>query len=91
VVDFKTKEFPNNPNVKKMVYDDYGAQLAAYNFGTGGTRRIMNLFIDVGEGHRVLEWEHEDTQRYEGMFNHALSLWKLVKKYDPSWVDSRVM
>lgn len=91
VIDFKTKEFPANPNVKKMVYDDYGAQLAAYNFGMGNTRRIMNLFIDVGEGHRVLEWEHEDTTRYAGMFNHALSLWKLVKKYDPSWSDNRVM
>jgi len=91
VIDFKTKEFPDKPNVKKMVYDDYGAQLAAYNYGMGNTRRIMNLFIDVGEGHRVLEWEHEDTSRYTNMFKHALSLWKLVKKYDPSWSDKRVM
>ena len=88
VVDFKTKEFPAKPDIpsiKKMVYDDHGAQLAAYNMGIGGTRRIMNLFIDVGEGHRVLEWEHTDVSRYTNMFKHALSLWKLVKKYDPSW------
>ena len=88
VIDFKTKEFPTKPDIpsiKKMVYDDHGAQLAAYNMGLGGTRRIMNLFIDVGEGHRVLEWEHTDVSRYTDMFKHALSLWKLVKKYDPSW------
>jgi|TARA_Y100000310_G_C20634810_1_gene790608 hypothetical protein len=87
VVDFKTKVFPDKPNVKKMVYDDYGAQLAAYNLGLGGTRRIMNLFIDVGEGHSVLEWEHEDVERLTRMFSHALALWKLIKKYDPSWTD----
>ena len=91
VIDFKTKVFPEKRNVKKMVYDDYGSQLAAYNLGLGGTRRIMNLFIDVGEGHSVLEWEHEDVERFTGMFSHALSLWKLIKKYDPSWTDNRTM
>ena len=90
IVDFKTKEFPDNPDVKKMVYDDHGVQLAAYDQGIPvngltGSRRLLNLFIDVGEGHRVLEWEHEDIPRFREMFNSALSLWKLTKKYNPEW------
>ena len=90
MVDFKTKEFPDNPNVKKMVYDDHGVQLAAYDQvipvnGLTGSRRLLNLFIDVGEGHHVLEWEHEDIPRFREMFNSALSLWKLTKKYNPEW------
>ena len=62
MVDFKTKEFPDNPNIKKMVYDDHGVQLAAYDQGLVTTltvsRRLLNLLIDVGEVHRVLELEH---------------------------------
>ena len=90
IVDFKTKEFPDKPDVKKMVYDDHGVQLAAYDQGIPvngltGSRRLLNLFIDVGEGHRVLEWEHEDIPRFREMFNSALSLWKLTKKYNPEW------
>jgi len=90
VVDFKTKEFGDKPNVKKMVYDDYGVQLAAYDQGLPpvngltGSRRLLNLFIDVGSS-RVLEWEHEDVARFRSMFNHALELWKLMKKYNPEW------
>jgi hypothetical protein len=92
-VDFKTKEFPGKPDIpsiKKMVYDDHGVQLAAYDQGMPvnkltGSRRLLNLFIDVGEGHRVLEWEHEDIPRFREMFNSALSLWKLTKKYNPEW------
>ena len=74
-----------------MAYDDYGVQLAAYNQGIGKGRRILNLFIDIGEGNQVLEWEFEDVGRYEGMFNHGMSLWKLMKQYDPSFKDQRVM
>ena len=91
VIDFKTKEFPDNPNVKKMVYDDHAVQLAAYDQGLVNTlttpRRLLNLFIDVKDANapRVLEWEHEDTDRYRQMFNSALSLWKLSKKYNPEW------
>jgi len=90
VVDFKTKTFGERPNPKKMAYDDYGVQLAAYDQGLPpvngltGSRRLLNLFIDVGSS-RVLEWEHEDTKRFRLMFNNALELWKLIKKYNPEW------
>ena len=90
VVDFKTKDFPPEPDVKKMVYDDQGCQLAAYNQGLGGGRRLLNLFIDVKTG-AVLRWEHDDVGRFRDMFNHALALWKLVKKYDSSFLDRRIM
>jgi len=90
VVDFKTKDFADNPDVKEMVYDDQGCQLAAYNQGIGGGRRLLNLFIDFKTG-AVLDWEHEDVSRFQEMFNHALSLWKLIKKYDPSFIDRRIL
>jgi len=90
VVDFKTKDFPPEPNVKKMVYDDQGCQLAAYDQGLGGGRRLLNIFIDYKTG-AVLEWEHKDVDRFRDMFNHALALWKLVKKYDSSFLDRRIM
>lgn len=90
VVDFKTKTFGDKPNPKKMAYDDYGVQLAAYDQGLPppdknlSGRRLLNLFIDVGSS-RVLEWEHEDANRFRLMFNNALELWKLIKKYNPEW------
>ena len=86
VVDFKTKEFPENPEAKKMVYDDHGVQLAAYGVGLDSRykKRLLNIFIDVGSTN-VLEWEHEDPASLYDMFYHALELWKLIKKYDPSW------
>jgi len=85
VIDFKTKDMSKGANVKKMVFDDHGVQLAAYDTGLGNSgRRIINLYIDVGSG-AVLEWEHKDRERYWNMFKHALELWKLIKKYDPKW------
>jgi hypothetical protein len=85
VIDFKTKDMSKVKDVKKMVFDDHGVQLAAYDTGLGDSgRRLINLYIDVESG-AVLEWEHEDTERYWNMFKHALELWKLIKKYDPKW------
>ena len=85
VIDFKTKDMSKVKEVKKMVFDDHGVQLAAYDTGLGDSgRRLINLYIDVESG-AVLEWEHEDTERYWDMFKHALELWKLIKKYDPKW------
>ena len=85
VIDFKTKDMSKGADVKKMVFDDHGVQLAAYDTGLGDSgRRLINLYIDVESG-TVLEWEHEDTERYWNMFKYALELWKLIKKYDPKW------
>jgi hypothetical protein len=85
VIDFKTKDMSKVKDVKKMVFDDHGVQLAAYDTGLGDSgRRLINLYIDVESG-TVLEWEHEETERYWNMFKHALELWKLLKKYDPKW------
>jgi len=85
VIDFKTKDMSKVKDVKKMVFDDHGVQLAAYDTGLGDSgRRLINLYIDVESG-TVLEWEHEETERYWNMFKHALDLWKLIKKYDPKW------
>jgi len=85
VIDFKTKDMSKGADVKKMVFDDHGVQLAAYDTGLGDSgRRLINLYIDVESG-TVLEWEHEDTERYWNMFKCALELWKLIKKYDPKW------
>ena len=103
VVDFKSKDFskphhcdgnPPKPLAKKMIYDDMGVQLAAYDQGLGGGRRLLNVFIDInGDDHKcsILEWEWEDSTRLRDMFNHCLELWKLMKKYDPSFVDKRIL
>ena len=90
VIDFKTKDFPPEPDVKKMVYDDAAWQLAAYDQGLGSGRRLLNIYIDYKTG-AVLEWEHKDVNRFRDMFNHALELWKLIKQYDPSFLDTRIM
>ena len=90
MIDFKTKDFPPEPDVKKMVYDDAACQLAAYDQGLGSGRRLLNIYIDYKTG-AVLEWEHKDVNRFRDMFNHALELWKLIKQYDPSFLDTRIM
>jgi hypothetical protein len=86
----KSFSHPSGYGGKTDLCSDQWIQLAAYDQGIPvngltGSRRLLNLFIDVGEGHSVLEWEHEDIPRFREMFNSALSLWKLTKKYNPEW------
>jgi hypothetical protein len=83
VVDFKTKELVEGK--KPDMYDSYGVQLAAYNHGVGGGRKLLNLFISVSSPGYVVDYEWEERERLFSMFEAALNLWKLTKRYDASW------
>ena len=81
MVDFKTKELDEGK--KPDVYDAYGVQLAAYDHGMGGGRKILNLFISVSSPGYVYPYQWEGKERLFSMFSTALQLWKLIKRYDP--------
>tara|TARA_R110000751_G_scaffold78066_1_gene157372 strand:+ start:69 stop:827 length:759 start_codon:yes stop_codon:yes gene_type:complete len=83
VVDFKTKELVEGK--KPDMYDSYGVQLAAYNHGVGGGRKLLNLFVSVSSPGYVVDHEWEERERLFSMFEAALNLWKLTKRYDASW------
>jgi len=83
MVDFKTKELDSGK--KPDLYDSYGVQLAAYDHGLGGGRKLLNLFISVSSPGYVVEHQWEERERLTDMFTTALKLWKLTKRYDASW------
>ena len=84
VVDFKTKEVLDEGK-KPDVYDSHGVQLAAYNHGIGGGRKLLNLFISVSSPGYVVDYEWEERERLFSMFETALKLWQLTKRYDTQW------
>ena len=81
MVDFKTKELDEGK--KPDVYDAYGVQLAAYDHGMGGGRKLLNLFISVSSPGYVYPYQWEEKERLFSMFSTALQLWKLIKRYEP--------
>ena len=83
MVDFKTKELDSGK--KPDVFDSYGVQLAAYDYGLGGGRKLLNLFISVSSPGYVIEHHWEERERLTDMFMTALKLWQLTKRYDASW------
>ena len=84
VVDFKTKEVLDEGK-KPDVYDSHGVQLAAYNHGIGGGRKLLNLFVSFSSPGYVVEYQWEERERLFSMFEAALQLWKLTKRYDARW------
>ena len=81
MVDFKTKELDEGQ--KPDTYDAYGVQLAAYDHGMGGGRKLLNLFISVSSPGYVYPYQWEEKERLFSMFSTALQLWKLIKRYEP--------
>ena len=81
MVDFKTKELDDGK--KPDVYDANGVQLAAYDHGMGGGRKLLNLFISVSSPGYVYPYQWEEKERLFSMFSTALDLWKLIKRYEP--------
>ena len=82
MVDFKTKESLEEDK-KPDLYDAYGVQLAAYDHGMGGGRKLLNLFISVSYPGYVYPYQWEEKERLFSMFSTALQLWKLIKRYEP--------
>ena len=81
MVDFKTKELEEGK--KADLYDAYGVQLAAYDYGMGAGRKLLNLFISVSSPGYVYPHQWEEKERLFNMFATALDLWKLIKRYEP--------
>ena len=81
VVDWKTKELDDGK--KPDMYDSYSVQLAAYDHGIGGGRKLLNLFVSVTSPGYVYAHQWEEKERLFKMFSTALDLWKLIKRYDP--------
>jgi len=81
VVDWKTKELDDGK--KPDMYDSYSVQLAAYDHGIGGGRKLLNLFVSVTSPGYVYAHQWEEKERLFKMFSTALDLWKLIKRYEP--------
>jgi hypothetical protein len=86
VVDFKGKD-GDFPDKKKLAYDQH-YQLAPYQEGLGLPRAACaNIFFSrthPGKATGVLWTEQQITDGWE-FFKASLALWKLWKKYDPSF------
>lgn len=82
VLDFKTKEIMKD----KMAFDDQCTQLAAYCEGLKmPDARLVNVFVGY-DGKTVFhEWKNEEKERCWNMFKACLELWKLQKRYNPSF------
>jgi hypothetical protein len=86
VVDHKGKDIAPG-NTKKLAYDQ-DRQLAAYQYGMGLPRNVgANLFISRTHPGYVEEhvWTPEQLSDAWLIFTASLTLWKAVKKFDPSY------
>ena len=91
VVDFKTKD-GDFTDGKKLAYDQ-SHQLAAYRIGLDLPAGNVgcNIFVsrDVPGAVASHIWTREEMADSEDVFLLCLSLWKALKKYDPSFGDKR--
>jgi hypothetical protein len=98
VVDFKTQKVKRSAKgePKPVFYETWPLQLAAYQQAVTGhagkdVRKMLSVVIDSAEPGPVhlKEWDRssEATTNYFGAFLSAMTLWKYVKDYDPSYVD----
>ena len=85
LIDFKTKDLTVDSTADKVAYDENIIQLAAYNQGLGGDKRVANVYIDRTDPSLVLikVWEPEEVERGWQMFKAAFDYWKQWKKFFP--------
>ena len=81
ILDFKTK---NKEDLQKLKpYKEHSMQLAAYRIGLDlPTARCYNLFISTSNMGEMLlhEWDEEEIQRSEKMFDLLKQFWYLSNK-----------
>lgn len=90
VVDFKSKpgDFSDG---KKLAYDQH-VQLAAYQVGLRLPKaECANVFFSrthsgFAKGHK---WKVAEVEQGWEFFEKALALWKVWKRYDPSWLETQ--
>lgn len=86
VVDYKTKDGDFSDG-KKLAYEQH-YQLAAYQHGLHlPSNRCANIFVsrDVPGAACIHIWDESDVRLGWDVFQATLALWKLLKKYDPSF------
>ena len=86
IVDFKVKEFKDDDNVEKFVYDEHGMQLCAYGEGLGFMKyTCVNIFVrpEACGGIMVKTYFHKDEDMYRQwkMFQALLAYWQYSKNY----------
>lgn len=89
IVDFKTKEFGEDADLK--TWDEHAMQLAAYRYGFGLPRArgaICYVSVTVPGLARVIEIEQKDLAKGWRMFCGLLDYWKAKCGYEPGWTVS---
>lgn len=86
VIDFKTQRVRNG---KPTFYDEWPLQLAAYAFAQFAGRQIevptmVSIVIDSQQPGPIFCQQWSNGYEYFKQFQHALELWKHLKKYNPS-------
>lgn len=78
-IDFKTKEFDEDAQVKNFVYPEMAMQLAAYDNDFGS--RCANVFVSITNPGlvKIYEWDAEEIKRAYKKFITLLKFWKLDK------------
>lgn len=91
VIDFKTKDFGADKEGKDLAWPEHVAQLAAYADGFGFDKPdCVNIFISTRTPGliKVREWDDNEIAEGRKAFQLLLELYKLRKKFDPSFTVS---
>jgi hypothetical protein len=91
VVDFKTKEFGHDADLK--TWDEHAMQLAAYRAGLGlPLARCAIVYVSVTHPGlaRLIEVKNADLDKGWSMFCGLLHYWKAKNAFDPSWSEEVV-
>lgn len=90
VIDFKTKEFGPDSDLK--TWDEHAMQLAAYRFGLG-MEKAQAAIVYVSVTHpglsRLIEIPEEALQQGWRMFLALLQYWQAKNKYNSSWLAEK--
>jgi len=85
LADFKTQS--TKPGKPVNSYNQHGMQLAAYAKGTNRwEHRLKIIILSTTEPGRIeiVDWTDRKEEMWK-LFEACLTIWKITKKYDPSW------
>lgn len=88
VLDIKCKEFDQTKAAKDLAWPEHAMQLAAYADGFGFSKPdCANVFISTSVPGliQVREWDTSEIDEAREAFGLLLRLYKIRKKYDPSF------
>ena len=88
VADIKCKDFGEEKEGKDLAWPEHAMQLAAYREGFGHPGAdCINIFVStrIPGLVRVREWDEPEIYENWKAFQCLLTLWKIRKKFDPSF------